>query len=165
MIELVYPSPQEAESYYRILHEGKFSYYYGSLSPSVDSERQWIQRRKTKRDQDLEYNYSVYYQGQHVGGCHLKRNPEYSHIGELGYFIDKDYFNRGICSQVVAYLEDLARDKNFKRLEIRMDPRNKASERVAIKNNYKLEGCMECALFFQGTYYDNLIYSKILEDQ
>lgn len=45
-----------------------------------------------------------------------------------------------------------------------MDPRNKASERVAIKNNYKKEGLLKKVMKFENNYYDNLLYAKINEE-
>ncbi|WP_346879678.1 GNAT family protein [Clostridium sp. UBA3061] len=75
------------------------------------------------------------------------------------------FFNRGIATEVVKMLENIAFN-NLKliRLEIRMDPRNKASERVAIKNNFKKEGLLKKVMKFENNYYDNLLYAKINEE-
>jgi ribosomal-protein-alanine N-acetyltransferase len=41
-----------------------------------------------------------------------------------------------------------------------MDPRNKASEKVAIKNNFEKEGLLRKVHKFNNYYYDNLLYAK-----
>ncbi len=72
------------------------------------------------------------------------------------------YLNKGIASEVVAKLEKIAFEElKLVRLEIRMDPRNKASEKVAIKNDFLKEGLLKKVLEFQGEYYDNLLYAKV----
>jgi len=45
-----------------------------------------------------------------------------------------------------------------------MDPQNRASERVAIKNNFKKEGLLKKVMKFENNYYDNLLYAKINEE-
>ncbi|HCQ89441.1 MAG TPA: N-acetyltransferase, partial [Clostridium sp.] len=66
------------------------------------------------------------------------------------------------ASEIVAKLEKIAfEDLKLVRLEIRMDLRNKASEKVAIKNNFVRESLLRKAVEFQGKYYDNLLYTKV----
>lgn len=58
-----------------------------------------------------------------MGAGEIRTNQDNPHIGELGYFVDRKYFNRGIASEVVKELEKIAFEKlGIDRLEIRMDP-------------------------------------------
>jgi ribosomal-protein-alanine N-acetyltransferase len=162
MIELRYPIFEDAESFFRILTEGNFQYYYATIPESVASEREWINRREYKRENNLEYNYSIIYKNKMVGGCNIRIFQDSPHIGELGYFIDKNFFNKGIASEAVKKLEKIAfNELGLIRLEIRMDPQNKASEKVAIKNNFQKEGLLQKVLQFNDDYFDNLLYAKI----
>lgn len=162
MIELRYPKIEEAEEYLRILKDGKYEFYHAAIPEDVEEEIKWIKKREYKRKNNLEYNYSIIYRGILVGGCNIKIFREAPHMGEFGYFIDRNCFNKGIASEVVAKLEKIAfEDLKLVRLEIRMDPRNKASEKVAIKNDFLKEGLLRKALEFQGEYYDNLLYAKV----
>lgn len=162
MIELRYPQMKDAESFFRILNEGKFDFYYATIPESIEAEKEWIKRREYKRENNLEYNYVIIYDNNVVGGCEIRIFEESPHIGELGYFIDRNYFNKGIVTEVVRILEKIAFDElELIRLEIRMDPENKASEKVAIKNNFQKEGTLKKVVEFQGEYYDNLLYAKI----
>ncbi|HBA03489.1 MAG TPA: N-acetyltransferase [Clostridium sp.] len=165
MINLRYPIIEDAEDFFRILTEGKFEFYYSTIPGSIELEREWIKRREYKRENNLEYNYSIIYEDAVIGGCNIKIFQDSPHVGEIGYFIDRIFFNRGIATEVVKMLENIAFN-NLKliRLEIRMDPRNKASERVAIKNNFKKEGLLKKVMKFENNYYDNLLYAKINEE-
>lgn len=161
MIKLRYPILEDAEVFFRILTEGNFTFYYATIPQSIELEREWIKRRKYKRANNLEYNYSIIYKGDVVGGCEIRIFQDNPHIGELGYFIDRNFFNKGIATEVVKKLEKIAFDElKLIRLEIRMDPLNKASEKVAIKNNFKKERLVKKAIKFHGTYHDNLLYVK-----
>ncbi|QIB28244.1 GNAT family N-acetyltransferase [Caloranaerobacter azorensis] len=121
--------------------------------------KEWILRCKYKRDNNLEYNFAVIFNGGVVGGCGIKIYQEYKHIGEIGYFIDKNYSVIRTVTEIAKNLEEIAfNELNLVRLEIKMDPRNKASEKVTIKNNYKKEGLLREAIEFRGSYYDNLSF-------
>lgn len=162
MILLRYPIIEDAESFFRILKGGKFEYYYATIPKSITSEREWIKKREYKRKNNLEYNYSIIYENSVVGGCEIRIFQDSPHIGELGYFIDRKFFNKGIASEAVKELERIAFEKlGLIRLEIRMDPRNKASEKVAIKNNFEKEGLLKKVIKFNNDYFDNLLYAKI----
>jgi len=165
MINLRYPVIEDAEDFFRILTEGKFEFYYATIPESIEFEREWIKRREYKRAKDLEYNYSIIHEDAVIGGCNIKIFQDSSHVGKIGYFIDRNFFNRVIATEVVKRLENIAfNDLKLIRLEIRMDPQNRASERVAIKNNFKKEGLLKKVMKFEGNYYDNLLYAKVNEE-
>lgn len=162
MVELRYPRIEDAEAFFKILTEGKFEFYYATIPESINLEREWIKKREYKRSNNLEYNYSIIYNGDVVGGCEIRIFQDNPHIGELGYFIDRSLFNKGIVTEVVKKLEGIAfGELSLIRLEICMDPQNKASEKVAIKNNFIKEGLLKRAIKFEDNYYDNLLYAKI----
>lgn len=162
MIKLRYPIIEDAEAFFRILTEGKFEFYYATIPESIELEREWIKRREYKRKNNLEYNYTIIYNDEVVGGCEIRIFQDNPHIGELGYFIDKNFFNKGIATEVVKKLEKIAFEElKLKRLEIRMDSQNKASEKVAIKNNFEKEGLLKKSIKFKNNYYDNLLYAKV----
>lgn len=164
MIKLRYPTVEDAKSFYDILNGIDSKYYYATIPDSVESERQWIERRKYKRENNLEYNYVIAYDGQVVGGCSITIYQEYKHIGEIGYFIDKNFSGKGIATNAVKEIEKIAfTEFGLVRLEIRMDPRNKGSEKVAIKNNYAKEGLMKKVIEFENNYYDFFLYAKVRE--
>jgi len=165
MIELRYPEIQDAEAFYDILKEFDFPYYHATKPESIKAEQEWIERRKSKRESGSEFNYAIIHKNKVIGGCEIRINKEYPHIAELGYFIDIKLWNKGIASECVKLLEEIAFNHlGIKRIEIRMDPRNAGSEKVAIKNDYKKEGLLRKVMFFNNEYHDNLLYAKLYHD-
>lgn len=162
MIKLRYVKKEDAKRFYEILNKIDTKYYYSTIPKSIESERKWIERRKYKREKNQEYNYTIIYKEKVVGGCGITIYREYDHVGEIGYFVDNEFAGKGIATQAVRLLEKKAfNDLSLVRLEIRMDPLNKASEKVAIKNGYKKEGLLKKIIKFQDNYYDNFLYAKI----
>ncbi|MBS4535738.1 GNAT family N-acetyltransferase [Clostridium sp. D2Q-14] len=154
MVKLRYPKPKDAKKFYKILNNMNSTYYYATIPDSIEMEKEWIKRREYKRQNNLEYNYAIILNNEIVGGCAITIYQEYNHIGEIGYFVDENYSGHGIATQTVWELEKIAFNQlNLVRLEIRIDPNNKTSEKVAIKNNYIKEGLIHKAIEFEGNYF------------
>lgn len=96
-----------------------------------------------------------------MGGCGIKINQHRPFIGEIGYFVDERYWGIGIAPKAVKLLEKKGFGKfKLKRIEILMDIRNSASERVAVKGGYKKEGTMRKAFRRCGKFFDAHLYAK-----
>jgi len=60
---------------------------------------------------------------------------------EIGYFIDSSYEGKGIISKALgSVVESLVDTYKFKKLLCRAGSKNQGSIRVALKNNFELEG-------------------------
>jgi RimJ/RimL family protein N-acetyltransferase len=65
----------------------------------------------------------------------------------------------------VGLLADhLFRSRQINRLEIRMDTRNLASEKVAIKCGFTKEGVARGANFVQGRHVDMAVYALLRDE-
>ena len=163
-IKLRYPRLKDAERLYEILQNPKFIYFPVKID-SVESELLWIKATKTKRKKNLDWGYSILYDGKLVGaiGITIDQHPHRQHIGELGYFIDEHYWNKNIATQAVALVEEIGFTKlGLKRIEIRMVSLNKSSEKVAIKNGYTKEGLLKKShIDKRGRFKDTYIYAKV----
>jgi len=154
----------DAKRFYEILNEPGFKYFGAPPPKSVAAEREYLKKRAEHVRTRHSKSYSILAEGHLVGGCGLKFDQHRSHLVELGYFVEKRHWGQGIATRVVKLLETEIRAKHpeVKRLEIRMDPRNKASTRVAIKNGYRREGLLRGAFQRCGKLVDNLVYAKLL---
>ena len=96
---------------------------------------------------------------------HFKSVP-YFNAREIGYtLLDPDQRNNGITTQAVKMLTRyLFNALLINRLEIRMDSRNLASEKVAIRNGFKLEGIARGASFVGGRHVDMKVYALLREE-
>lgn len=59
MVELRYPIIEDTESFFRILNEGKFKFYYATIPESIESEKEWIKRREIHMNPQNKANEKV----------------------------------------------------------------------------------------------------------
>lgn len=93
---------------------------------------------------------------------HFKSVPYFSAI-EIGYqLFSVEHRGAGITTEAVRLMSAyLFETKTVNRLEIRMDTRNAASEKVAIKCHYQKEGVSRAANYVRGKYVDMAVYSLL----
>ena len=160
-----YPQIRDAERFYEIINNPNFIYISIKVE-SVEAERKWIRQRLICRKMNIEWNYAILYNGELVGGIGIRINPYRNYVGEIGYFIDEKYWGMGIATKAVKLVEKIGfRKLGLSRIEILMQPENKASEKVAFKSGYWKEGLLR-GIFIgrDGGKKDALIYAKIKKD-
>ncbi|MBI2542312.1 GNAT family N-acetyltransferase [Candidatus Woesearchaeota archaeon] len=105
-------------------------------------------------------NFAIDVGGEAIGGIGFREIK--IHRAEIGYWLGRKYWNRGIMSEALR----LATDFGFKKLRLRrvyaiVFCRNMASARILKKNNYKLEGVMKKYTLKDGKLIDVMIFAKI----
>lgn len=163
IIELRRQRISDAKNFHRILDNDNFI-YFGVRPETIEDQKKFLQKNKEKRKNNFEHNYSILFNKKLVGAIGIKINKHREHIGEIGYFIDEDYWGKGIATRAVKLVEKIGFDElGIKRMEIVMNPRNKASEKVAIKAGYKKEGLMQSVIYSHKNkeYEDCLMYAKV----
>jgi len=153
----------DAKRFYEILNNPNFI-YFTARPKSIAAERKWLRGNAKRRKDNISWNYTIIYGEKIVGGIGIKINFHRKYVGEIGYFIDEKYWGKGIISRAVKLAEDICfKNLKLKRIEIMMQPANRASERVAIKNSYLKEGRMRKALrAMDGKMKDCYLYAKVL---
>lgn len=77
----------------------------------------------------------------------------------IGYWIDKDFANRGITTRAVKALTRFAFEElRLHRIEIALRPENGASKRVAEKAGYQFEGLRPRYLHIDGDWRDHIVF-------
>jgi ribosomal-protein-alanine N-acetyltransferase len=135
------------------------------MPASLEDEKEFLRKNAERRKHNLSWNYTIEYRGQVVGGIGVKIDQHRTDCGEIGYFLDETYWGRGIITDAVSLLEYECKHKlKLRRLTIIMDPRNKGSEKVAIKSGYVKEGRLRKVMKNEktGTFVDAFQYAKIL---
>ncbi len=162
-VTLRYQEISDAERYFEILSNPNFRYFEVKVK-SVEEEREWLKTNPEKREKNREYNYAILYDDELVGACGIAMDTRRPHIGEIGYFLDEKYWEKGITTEAVKQIEKIAFEiLELVRLEIRMEPGNRASGRIAIKCGYTKEGSVRKAYERDGEYRDCLLYAKVKE--
>lgn len=79
----------------------------------------------------------------------------------IGYWIDRNYANRGFTTQSVVLLTEFGfAQLGLHRIEINLRPENGASRRVAEKAGYTFEGERKAYLHIDGGWRDHLCFVK-----
>jgi RimJ/RimL family protein N-acetyltransferase len=85
--------------------------------------------------------------------------------GEIGYAVAPAGRGRGLSTRAVALLTDWGfGGLGLERIELRIDPRNAASERVAERTGYRREGTLRSVAFKAGTRTDVGVWSRLASD-
>lgn len=107
-------------------------------------------------------NYKILLDGSIVGIIGFFSNNKKTKTFEIGYWIDEEHSGRGTISRLIPSVEKICLDKfNAGKLEIRCATENIGSNRVALKNNYLLEGTIRSCEKIKGKYLDYNIYGKL----
>lgn len=152
---------KDAERFYEILNNPNFDYF--RVRPeSIEAEKEWLEKNNKRRKDNFSYNYAILYEGKVVGGIGIKIDQHRDYIGEVGYFVDEDYWGRGIATEAVKSVEKIGFEElGLKKLKILMMPENKASKRVAEKNGYEKEGLLKKEIELDEEYKDAYLFGKV----
>ena len=104
--------------------------------------------------------------GQVIGGIgfHVE-NGIHSHKDAIGYWLGAPYWRRGIMTQVVQTLTELAfREFGLIRIEAPIFPQNTASARVLEKCGFVSEGLLRSYYQKKGNSIDVRMYARIKEE-
>ena len=113
-------------------------------------------RRKKKPN---EINFVIDINGV-VGGIGLMDIE--GHKAEIGYWLGKKYWNRGIITKAVRLVTNFAfRNLKLNRIYAPIFIKNRASARVLEKNGYKREKILRSYHIKDGKAIDALFYAKV----
>ena len=85
--------------------------------------------------------------------------------GELGYVVAPAARGRGVASRAVGLLTGWGLGAlGLHRIELRIDPANAPSHRVAERNGYRLEGVLRSVAFKEGRRSDVAVWSRLASD-
>jgi RimJ/RimL family protein N-acetyltransferase len=85
--------------------------------------------------------------------------------GEIGYVVASAARGRGAAGRAVGLLTTWGlRDLGLERIELRIDPANEPSARVAKRTGYRLEGTLRSAYFKEGRRSDVDIWARLAGD-
>jgi ribosomal-protein-alanine N-acetyltransferase len=81
--------------------------------------------------------------------------------GEIGYILHPEFQGKGIMSEAMKTILDFGFETmKFHTIEAVLDPENKASENILIRNGFVKEAHYKENFFSEGKYYDSLVYTK-----
>lgn len=108
------------------------------------------------------FSFAIWHQSQLIGQITLG-GVMYGAMrgGHIGYWIDRNFANRGYTTQAVEILTQYAFEElKLHRLEINLRPENASSRRVAEKAGYIFEGERPRYLHIDGQWRDHITFVK-----
>lgn len=106
----------------------------------------------------------IEYGGEFVGSVGIKPQTGWqSHTAEIGYWIGEEYWGKGIATEALRLMTELAfSELGFKKLFAPVLEPNRASMRVLEKSGYVLEGVLRKEFFKSGHYFDGYCYASTM---
>lgn len=107
---------------------------------------------------------AIAYDGQLVGCISATvGNFEYSHSAELGYWLGRQHWQKGIASQAVQmFIRQLQQTTSLSRVFVSVVAENHRSINVLTNNDFELEGRLKQASCKNGEFFDECIYAKLI---
>lgn len=101
--------------------------------------------------------------GAAVGGIGVAPQDDvYRRSGEIGYWLGRAFWNRGIATEAVRAMTEYAfRELDLVRVQTGVFEWNPASMRVLEKCGYLREGVQKRAAFKNGRFGDIVLYAKL----
>lgn len=82
--------------------------------------------------------YYIFLNKKVIGGITVHNWPD-EQTGELEYWLDKKATGKGYLDRAISLVEESFFKKNIKRLDLRIDPENIYSRKVAERNGYRVD--------------------------
>ncbi len=163
-VKLRKPLIADAKRYLEILSHPDFTYFPASPK-TIKQEQNFLRKMKAAQKEGKQYDFAIIAGSKHVGGAGIKINQQFPYICEIGYFVDRQYWNKGIATKAVQFLETFIAENlpDIVRIEIVPARKNVGSCQVAVKSGYKREGIMKKYLKIGCVYHDCCRYAKIVK--
>jgi len=129
---------------------------------TVDDANWWLNAVAKNEGVDGTFR-AVVVDGKIVGSVSVERKADiYKLDGELGYMLLNDYWNRGLMTQAVGQVCEIAiKELGLNRITANVFQPNLASQRILLKNGFVQEGTMRKAAIKGNNVYDILIYGLL----
>jgi ribosomal-protein-serine acetyltransferase len=129
----------------------------GTETFTAEAEREW--------NQGTGFHFTILRDGDLDGALGLEVRAPINRIGEIGYWIRSDRAGQGLVTEaaeaVVAFGFEVL---GLYRVELRAGVGNRASQRVAEKLGFRLEGMLRKGCPGGPEPYDCYMYGLLLED-
>ncbi|WGL50731.1 GNAT family protein [Nocardioides sp. BP30] len=133
---------------------------------TLEGQQEHVAGQLARARNGHDYPYVMTLGGALIGRINLNnvvRGPLQSAV--LGYWIDSEHQGRGLTTQAVRTVIDLARDElGLHRLEAGTMLDNVASQRVLINSGFEEYGVARKLLKIAGEWRDHRLFQRILHD-
>ena len=165
-IELKKPSISDKSTLAKMCHGVDRRYLSERLPyPYTEEDAEWWINMAEENDGKTGIWRVIYADGALVGNTSVELKSDVCRKdGEIGYILATEYWSKGIMTEAVRQMCELAFDKlDIIRITGLVYAPNVASQRVLEKNGFLREGLLRSAVYKNGQIYDLCLYGKVLE--
>lgn len=144
-------------------HEGMMQFIPGRLAKSKeDSEKVILEgKEKLKEGNNITWGIKLKANKRLIGTIGFYRIQWNNWRGEIGYILHPDFQGKGIMSEAMNEILNYGfQILKFHTIEAVIDPQNKSSENVLIRNGFVKEAYFKENFFCEGKFYDSIVYTK-----
>ena len=129
---------------------------------TIEDARWHVAHAAALSEASMDRLYAIEFEGRAIGGFGLHLHDDvYRHSAELGYWLGRPYWGRGLMTRVVRAAADYALPRHgLYRLAAAVYSNNPASGRVLMKAGFEFEGVQRCAVVKRGELLDLHMYAK-----
>ncbi len=92
---------------------------------------------------------------------YVRSNPEH-HRAEVGYMLNSSFHAKGhTCEALLEVIKYGFNEMNLHSIEAIIDPRNRASEKLLVKCDFKKEAHLKENTFWNNEFSDSVIYTLL----
>lgn len=166
-ITLAAPSAEDVKSYVKYLNEEEI-FKRTLMIPFPYSEKDakdfiaYAKNKSEKYGRPMEWAIKSK-EGEVIGGIGLHgRFDKDSHKDEIGYWMAKPFWGKGVMTKALKKISEIATDEyGLLRIEAPIFAFNLHSVKVAEKCGYKFEGLLKKAYLKNGHYFDCKLYALV----
>ena len=127
-------------------------------SPYTKKDAKWWVAEGSKH----EIVKAIDYKGDFVGIIGVRRDSlERSHRGEIGYWLGKPFWNKGIATQAIDLMSQyIFVNTSIEQLYAPVFAPNEGSKQALLNNGFKLEAEIKKGFYKNHSYFDECIYCK-----
>lgn len=119
-----------------------------------------------KNDKPTPWGITLKEDGKLIGMCGFSSCNEVNNNAEVGYILNRDYWNKGIITEALCKVIDFGfNNMNLNKIEAKCISSNIASEKVMVKNGMSLDGILRSDRLHNGMYKDLKLYSILKQDK
>lgn len=132
-------------------------------NPYTNTSAEWWLNMVKENDEKNGVFRQIIVDGKIVGTISVELKEDvYRKDSEIGYFLMQEAYSKGIMTEAVRQICDIAFDKlDIIRITGMVYEPNTASRKVLEKNDFLLEGVMKKAVIKNNNIYDLCIYGKV----
>ncbi|EKK3979667.1 50S ribosomal protein L7/L12-serine acetyltransferase [Cronobacter sakazakii] len=130
----------------------------------IEDTRQTIQSNMMLHQRGYAKMFMILLDGEMVGVLSFNQIEPTNKTAYIGYWLDERHQGRGIISGALqTMMAHYAQTGEVRRFVIKCIVTNAASNRVAQRNGFTLEGRLKEAEYLNGQFHDQHIYARIID--